>query len=187
MVRRASGSLADPQLGGALAHLLRAGYTLLHNGHVRVDIFYRPASRRYKAWIDILGSLLLLLPMVTLVFLISTDYVANSWSRLEESREAGGLPGLFLLKTVIPAFCLLLGLQGLALIGRSLHPLLTTAGFSDVTVSPRMVYADASHPERMDRFVAKTIVPMVEGVEEQVRAEGVMTRADGDSGLERVR
>ncbi len=103
-----------------IVFMIGAGYTLLHDGHVRIDIIYRPAGRRYKAWIDILGSLLLLLPMVVLVFLMSADYVAASWSNLEESREAGGLPGLFLLKTVIPAFCLLLGLQGLALAARSL-------------------------------------------------------------------
>ncbi len=103
-----------------IVFMIGAGYTLLHDGHVRIDIIYRPAGRRYKAWIDILGSLLLLLPMVVLVFLMSADYVATSWANLEESREAGGLPGLFLLKTVIPVFCLLLGLQGLALAARSL-------------------------------------------------------------------
>ena len=102
-----------------IVFMIGAGYTLLHNGHVRIDIIYRPAGPGYKAWIDILGSLLLLLPMVVLVFLMSAEYVAASWSKLEVSREAGGLPGLFLLKTVIPAFCLLLGLQGLALAARS--------------------------------------------------------------------
>ena len=67
-----------------------------------------------------LGSLLLLLPVVGLIFWVSLDYVADSWARLEESREAGGMPGLFLLKTVILGFCVLLGLQGLSLAGRSL-------------------------------------------------------------------
>jgi TRAP-type mannitol/chloroaromatic compound transport system permease small subunit len=99
--------------------MVGAGYTLLHNGHVRVDIFYRPKDYRYKAVIDILGSAFLLLPTVALVFGVSLDYVADSWIRLEESREAGGLPGLYLLKSVLLAFCLLLGLQGLALAGRS--------------------------------------------------------------------
>ncbi len=103
-----------------IVFMIGAGYTLLHNGHVRIDIIYRPAGDRYKAVIDLFGSLLLLLPMVLIVFLVSIDYVASSWGKLEESREAGGLPGLFLLKTVIPLFCLLLGLQGLALAGRSL-------------------------------------------------------------------
>ena len=100
--------------------MLGAGYTLLVDGHVRVDIFYRGADVRRKALVDLLGSLLLLLPVVALIFSVSFGYVADSWARLEESREAGGLPGLFLLKTVILAFCLLLGLQGLSLAGRSL-------------------------------------------------------------------
>lgn len=99
--------------------MVGAGYTLLHNGHVRVDIFYRPNSLRYKAVIDLLGSFLLLLPMVAVVSFVSYDFVVDSWSRFEESREAGGLPGLFLLKTVILLFCLLIGLQGLSLAARS--------------------------------------------------------------------
>ena len=103
-----------------IVFMLGAGYTLLHNGHVRVDIFYRPNGPRYKAWIDLLGSFLLILPLVVVVFSVSFGYVEDSWSRLEESREAGGLPGLFLLKTVILAFCILIGLQGLSLAGRSL-------------------------------------------------------------------
>lgn len=100
--------------------MLGAGYTLLHQGHVRVDIFYRDAAPRWKALVDLFGSLLLLLPVVGLIFWVSLDYVADSWARLEESREAGGMPGLFLLKTVILGFCVLLGLQGLSLAGRSL-------------------------------------------------------------------
>jgi TRAP-type mannitol/chloroaromatic compound transport system permease small subunit len=101
-----------------IVFMVGAGYTLLHNGHVRVDVFYRPAGPRYKATIDLLGAFLLLLPMVTLVFLMGSGYVATSWSMLEESREAGGLPGLFLLKSVILVFCVLTGLQGLSLAGR---------------------------------------------------------------------
>lgn len=116
--------------------MLGAGYTLLHNGHVRVDIIYRTASPRYKAIIDIFGSFVLLLPMVTVVFLVSLNYVVASWLKLEESREAGGLPGLFLLKTVILAFCILLGLQGLALAGRSILSLAGVAGFRLVEEEP---------------------------------------------------
>ncbi|HEX9789360.1 MAG TPA: TRAP transporter small permease subunit [Kiloniellales bacterium] len=104
--------------------MVGAGYTLLHNGHVRVDIFYRPASIRYKALIDILGVCLLLLPMVVLVFLVGFDYVNSSWSMFESSREAGGLPGLYLLKTVILVFCVLTAVQGLSLAARSLLILL---------------------------------------------------------------
>ena len=99
--------------------MIGAGYTLLHNGHVRVDVIYRPAGHRYKALIDLVGALLLLMPVLLLIAFVSFDYVVDSWSRLEESREAGGLPGLFLLKSVILGFCLLLGLQGLSLAARS--------------------------------------------------------------------
>ena len=104
--------------------MIGAGYTLLHNGHVRVDVIYRPAGPRYKAMIDLVGAFLLLLPVLILIFYVSYDYVLDSWMRLEESREAGGLPGLFLLKSVILAFCVLLGLQGLSLAGRSVLVLL---------------------------------------------------------------
>ncbi len=101
-----------------IVFMIGAGYTLLHNGHVRVDVFYRPAGLRYKAIVDVLGTFLLLLPMVILVFAMGSGYVASSWSVLEESREAGGMPGLFMLKTVILAFCVLTGLQGLSLAAR---------------------------------------------------------------------
>jgi TRAP-type mannitol/chloroaromatic compound transport system permease small subunit len=96
-----------------------AGYTLLHDGHVRVDIFYRDKGPRFKAWVDLGGVLLLLLPVVVLVFAKSWDYVLVSWVKLEESREAGGLPALYLLKTFIWAFCVLVALQGLSLAARS--------------------------------------------------------------------
>jgi TRAP-type mannitol/chloroaromatic compound transport system permease small subunit len=100
--------------------MLAAGYTLRHDAHVRVDIFYRPAGPRFKAWVDLLGALLLLAPVIVTVAVVSLPYVRQSWLGLEASREAGGLPGLFLLKTVIPLFCGLILLQGLALAGRSL-------------------------------------------------------------------
>ena len=60
------------------------------------------------------------LPLICVVFFVSYDYVLDSWARGEASREAGGLPALFLLKTVILAFCVLIGLQGLSLGARSL-------------------------------------------------------------------
>lgn len=104
--------------------MVGAGYTLLHGGHVRVDIFYRPKGARFKAWVDLGGVLALLLPVVVLVMWMSWGYVLASWSKFEESREAGGLPALFLLKTVILVFCVLVALQGLSLAGRSLLILL---------------------------------------------------------------
>jgi TRAP-type mannitol/chloroaromatic compound transport system permease small subunit len=103
----------------ALVFMLGAGYTLLHDGHVRVDIFYRPASIRFQAIVNLCGSLFLLLPMIITVAWVSIPYVVASWEQLEGSREAGGLEGLFLLKSVLLVFCLLVGLQGLAMAGRS--------------------------------------------------------------------
>lgn len=99
--------------------MVGAGYTLLNEGHVRVDIFYRDGSTRYKAWVDLFGAALLLLPVIVLIAYEAWPYVVDSWLRLEESREAGGLPGLYLLKSVILMFCLAIGLQGLSLAARS--------------------------------------------------------------------
>jgi TRAP-type mannitol/chloroaromatic compound transport system permease small subunit len=102
-----------------IVFMLGAGYTLLHNGHVRVDIFYRPASARAKAWVDLFGVAFLLTPVLVMVLMFSWPYVHESWIKLEASREAGGLHGLFLLKSVILVFCVLTLLQGLSLAGRS--------------------------------------------------------------------
>lgn len=113
--------------------MVGAAYTLLHNGHVRVDIFYRPKSRRYKALADFWGALFLLLPVVTMISIGSLDYVSKSWMILEESREAGGLPGLFILKTVIWVFCVLMTLQGLSMMARSV---LVLRDRSDLIDSP---------------------------------------------------
>ena len=102
-----------------IVFMLGAGYTLLHGGHVRVDIFYRPASHRYRAWVDLAGSICFLLPVMAIVAYFSWNYVADSWMRLEASREAGGLEGLFLYKSVIIVFCVLLGVQALSVAARS--------------------------------------------------------------------
>ncbi len=104
----------------AVVFMLGAAYTFKHDGHVRVDIFYRRLSPRGKAWVDLLGALLLLFPTFGFIFWVSWEYVATSWSLLESSRETGGLPGVFLIKTLIPLTAALFLLQGLALAARSL-------------------------------------------------------------------
>ncbi len=104
--------------------MVAAGYTLLHDGHVRVDIFYRNANARAQAWINLLGSTFFLLPTLGVVTWVIHPYVALSWKRLEVSREAGGMPGLFVLKTAMLMFCAFLFLQGIALIIRSILVLL---------------------------------------------------------------
>lgn len=98
-----------------LVFLLGAGFTLLKNGHVRVDVFYRGARLRTRALIDALGVILLLLPFCVVTLVLSWPYVATSWRVLEGSREVGGLPGLFLLKSVLLVFASLLGLQAVSL------------------------------------------------------------------------
>lgn len=95
--------------------MIGAGYTLLKDGHVRVDLFYREAQPRTKAWVDLLGALVFLLPVVFLTFWYSWSYVVNSWRVFEISSEAGGLPFIYLYKTVILVFATLIGLQGISL------------------------------------------------------------------------
>ena len=98
----------------AALFLLAAAWTLKDDAHVRVDVFYARASARTKAWVDLLGALLLLLPFAFAVIWFALPYVARSWAILERSRETSGLPLIFVLKTLIPLFALLLALQGVA-------------------------------------------------------------------------
>ena len=99
----------------AAVFMLGAAWTLQEEGHVRVDIFYRKFSPRRRCWADLLGALLLLLPSCALVIWFSMPYVIDSWRLLEGSREAGGIPAIFTLKTIIPATAALLALQGLSI------------------------------------------------------------------------
>ncbi|WP_129141050.1 TRAP transporter small permease subunit [Modicisalibacter coralii] len=98
----------------AVLFMLAASFTLKHDGHVRVDIFYRNFSPRKQAWIDLLGTLLLLIPFMSFVILTSLGYVGKSWSILEGSPDTGGIPAVFLLKTLIPLFAGLMIVQGIA-------------------------------------------------------------------------
>ena len=119
--------------------MLAAAYTLSCDEHVRVDIFYRNASPRRKALVDLVGSLLLLLPVCLFLLWSSLDYAAASWSVTEASRQTGGLPGLFLLKSVIPLTALMLALQGVAMAVRSIAILLgsdTNPGKPDTRKRP---------------------------------------------------
>ncbi|QKQ28121.1 TRAP transporter small permease subunit [Candidatus Reidiella endopervernicosa] len=109
----------------ALVFLIGAGYTLRHNGHVRVDIFYRKMGERSRSWVDLLGTLLLLLPLSGFILWYSWEYVTASWSLLEGSRGAGGIPATYLLKSAILIMGLLLIVEGAAKI---LHCLLVLAG-----------------------------------------------------------
>lgn len=97
----------------AVVFMLAAAWTLKHDGHVRVDIFYRAMSPRRKALVDLLGTVFLLLPVMIFVILTSLGYVGKSWRIFEGSPDTGGIQGVFLLKTLIPVFGSLMILQGL--------------------------------------------------------------------------
>lgn len=96
----------------ALVFLIGIPYTLKYDGHVRVDIFYSKMSRRNKAWVNLLGTIFLLLPVTIFIAWSSWDFVMASWEMGEESGEAGGLPGVYLLKSSILIMTLLLLIQG---------------------------------------------------------------------------
>jgi TRAP-type mannitol/chloroaromatic compound transport system permease small subunit len=94
--------------------MLASAWTLAAGGHVRVDVFYSEASPRVRALVDLCGSLLLLLPLMAVLAWFAVSYVSRSWAILESSRETSGLPVVFLLKTLIPVFALLMALQGVS-------------------------------------------------------------------------
>src|SRR5690606_12767926 len=88
--------------------------------HVRVDIFYRPATTRTKAIIDLIGVVVFLLPFCWIVYRYGMPFVARSWRIHEGSANVGGMPGLFILKSFIIAFAALVALQGIAMALRSI-------------------------------------------------------------------
>ncbi len=91
--------------------MLGAAPTLLADKHVRVDVFYRNFNRRQQTWVNTLGHTLFTTPICLLIIFGSWNYVSESWSIMESSPEPGGIPAVFLLKTLIPAMALLLLLQ----------------------------------------------------------------------------
>ena len=109
----------------ATLFLVVAGYTLLRNGHVRCDIFYADATPKQRALVDIFGVFVFLLPMCALIAWTAWPYVASAWSVYEGSPEGGlGIPGVYLLKSTMLVFVVLVALQGLSLAVHSLSLLL---------------------------------------------------------------
>ncbi|MEM6712930.1 MAG: TRAP transporter small permease subunit [Pseudomonadota bacterium] len=102
----------------ATVFMLAAGYTLLLDKHVRVDIFYAKSSPATRRWIDTAGHLFLLLPSMAALAWWSWSSVRNSWKILEGPLAVGGIEAVFLLKSLIPAFCLLVALQSIAILLR---------------------------------------------------------------------
>lgn len=100
--------------------MLAAGYTLLVDKHVRVDVFYAKASEKTRKYIDIFGHVCFLIPTMLVVMYWSWPSVVNSWKILEGPISVGGLKAVFLMKSLIPAFCLLVLLQSVAILLRLL-------------------------------------------------------------------
>ena len=105
--------------GHATLIMLAAAWTLAIGGHVRVDVFYAHADAQTRAFIDLIGSLLLLLPFSLVLLWLSASYAERSWAILERSQESSGLPLVFLLKTLIPVFAAMMALQGVAQAARA--------------------------------------------------------------------
>jgi TRAP-type mannitol/chloroaromatic compound transport system permease small subunit len=105
--------------------LIGAGYTLLHDAHVRVDIIYQRLGAKGKAWVNLLGTIIFLIPGCVMVILTSWKFTYNAWSVLEGSPDPGGIPYRFIVKGMIPVGFTLLLLQGISL---GLHSLLQLAG-----------------------------------------------------------
>ncbi len=128
--------------------LLAGGYTLDQGGHVRVDIFYRTASPRSRALVDLLGSCFLLLPTCALIFLTAQPFVVASWQVSETSPEPGGLPFVYLLKTLVLAYAGLLSISAGAM---SLRSLAVLAGAEGAEGAPPAPPSDAQQSEGRGR------------------------------------
>ena len=104
----------------ATIFMLGVSYTLKHDGHVRVDIFYRNFSEKKQALVNVIGGLMFIFPMSIFIGWSSWDYVLASWSIMETSTENNGLPLIYLLKTVMLIMPFLLAIQGLITVAKNL-------------------------------------------------------------------
>ncbi|MBE0468545.1 MAG: TRAP transporter small permease subunit [Methyloprofundus sp.] len=111
----------------SLVFMLGAAYALKHDAHVRVDIVYQRCTSMVQAWIDFFGTLLLLLPVAGFILWSSWEYVADSWAITEGSRNSGGLPLVFLLKSCLLLMSGLLILQGVSLLISKLNVIVMAA------------------------------------------------------------
>ena len=108
----------------AAVFLLCAAYTLIDDEHVRVDVFYLKMSLKYRSIVNCLGSLFFLLPVCITILFFSYDYVLNSWAQFEGSLEERGLHAVYILKTFIWGFAIMLIMQSLFIIVKSLNYIL---------------------------------------------------------------
>ena len=107
----------------ATVFLMASAYTLKHDEHVRVDIFYQSLSTKGKALVNLIGTLFLLVPVILFIGWSSWPYIESSWRVLEISSEAAGLPLVFLLKSLILVMVAVLLIQAVAEALRSIAEL----------------------------------------------------------------
>ena len=117
----------------SLVFLGAAGYTLLHNGHVRVDIFYSNMSEKGKAYINLIGTLVILFPVLICIGIYAMPFVGQSWQILEGSQETSGLHLVYILKSMILLFVASTFIQGISI---SLHSLLVIMGHEHLEEEP---------------------------------------------------
>ena len=115
----------------ATLFMLGAAYTLKSGSHVRVDIFYRRFTPRTRAWVNSMGTIVFLMPLCVFIIGTSWEFVANSWAIHETSAEPGGIPAVFLLKTLIPLMAANLLLQGFAEVLRNAAALVSQGDYPE--------------------------------------------------------
>lgn len=101
--------------------LLGVSYSLRHNGHVRVDLIYERLSHKSQAWIDILGTLIFLLPFTLLVGYYSIDFVFSAYELNEQSGDPGGLTHRWIIKSMITFAFFSMAISGVGLILHSVN------------------------------------------------------------------
>jgi TRAP-type mannitol/chloroaromatic compound transport system permease small subunit len=108
--------------------LIGAGYTLLHDGHVRVDIIYQRLGIKSRAWVNLCGVVIFLIPGCILVMTTGWKFTATAFSIMEGSPDPGGIPFRFILKGCIPVGFTLLLLQGISL---GIHSIMQILGIEE--------------------------------------------------------
>jgi TRAP-type mannitol/chloroaromatic compound transport system permease small subunit len=136
----------------AFIFLMGAGYTLLKDGHVRVDIFYQQMSPQMRAWVNFIGVLLFLIPGCYLIIATSAKFVYNSWSVMEGSPDPGGIPYRYILKACIPAGFFLILLQGISLGLNSFLDIIEETGLLTKTFFRKLAVVAA--------LIALVVIPM---------------------------
>ena len=100
--------------------LLGAAYALKHDRHVRVDVFYQSFSKKQQAWVNLVGTVLFLIPLNYVIIQTSGKFAFNAWVMQEGSADPGGLPARYIVKAAIPVGFSLLLLQAISLLCQSI-------------------------------------------------------------------